>query len=399
MSRLKFTKVAAPATPSANKSELFVDTNDRRTKQIDDTGVITTFGSVFDKNLVCNGGFDIIQRCAAALTNITGPSTTNRVYSADRWGFTVGNATTPQFQQVDTIAAFETGITARYYGLYKQLTNAAKIALTQVIEGTASAAVRGRVVRVQCKMRILTGSARTVQLGLITNTGTVDAPTAAWISAFGANGVSPTLGASLAFLAPNASPTGDNCTIQADSAQCSLTTSWQRFSVCFTVPTTAKNIMPVVWSTNTFAANDDLLITEAGVYDGPEINDWVPLGPSLELTRCQRYYSKTFAIGTVPAASVLSGAIFWNVGVAGAAAGAWGGWKFPVRMVKAPTITLFNPGAAGAQVRQFSATVGDCTTSSGTSISDTGCQFTTTPGATIVLGGVVGVNAVADAEL
>lgn len=399
MSNLNLTKVATPNTPAANENYLFVDTADRRLKQLDDLGVITTLGSVFDKNVLCNGGFDVIQRAAAALTNITSPSTTNRVYSADRWGFTVGNATTPQFQQVDTLGAPETGIVARYYGLYKQLTNAAKIALTQVVESGGTAPLRGRVVRFQCKMRLLTGSNRTVQLGLINNTGTADAPTAGWISAFNGNGVSPTLGASLAFIAPNVSPTGDGGTIGADSMQCPLTSTWARFSCVFTVPTTAKNVMPVIWSTNTFAANDDLLITECGLYDGPEINDWIPLGPTLELERCQRFYCKTFPIGTVPVANSNNGVVKWGVGVAGAVAGAWGGWRFPVRMAKAPTVTLFNPAAAGGQVRQFSATAGDCTSSSATSISDVSCEFTTTPGATAVIGSIVGVQATADAEL
>ncbi len=41
MSRLRFTKVATPSTPSANTVEIFVDTADKLTKQIDDAGLVT----------------------------------------------------------------------------------------------------------------------------------------------------------------------------------------------------------------------------------------------------------------------------------------------------------------------------------------------------------------------
>lgn len=398
MSRINLTKVAQPATPASNQSEIFVDTNDRRLKTIDDLGVVCSLVSQFDKNIIMNGGFDFCQRAAVALTNITSPSATNRVYSADRWGFTVDNIATPQFQQVDTSGAYETNLTARYYGRYKQLTNAAKVALTQVVESASSNPLRGRIVRFQVKMRWSVGANRDMRLGMINNTGTADAPTAAWISAFNANGADPTLGASLALITPTLVE-GTGATIVGAAVTCPITNVWARFSATFTVPTTCKNLMPVIFSNNTFAANDDLLISECGLYDGQEIMDWVPMPIANEVSRVQRFYSKTFAIGTVPSASVLSGNVKWGTGVAGAVAGAWGGWRFPVRMVKTPTVTLFNPAAAGAQVRQFSATAGDCTVSSATSITDTSCEFTCTPGATAVIGSVLGVQATADGEL
>jgi hypothetical protein len=398
MSRLRFTKIAQPAAPGANMSELYIDQADLRLKQIDNSGVVTVLGAGFEKNILTNGGFEFCQRAAVALTNITSPSTTNRIYSADRWGFTVGNATTPQFQQVDTNAAYEAGITARYYGRYKQLTNAAKVALTQVVEGRGSAPLRGRIVRWQAKLKWSVGTNRDMRLGLIYNTTTVDAPTAAWMNAFNANGTDPTLGALLSYVTP-ATCEGTGATIVGNAVTCPLTNTWTRFSATFVVPTAANNVMPAIWSNNTFAANDDLLITECGLYDGPDVQDWIPIPIGNERSRCERFYAKTFALGTVPAGSVLPGAILWGVGVAGAAAGAWGSWRFPVRMVKAPAITVWNPAAANNQVRQLSATAGDCTSSSGTSITDSSCQITCTPGATAVIGSVLGANLVAEAEL
>lgn len=396
MSRLRLNKVAKPSAPAADKAEVYLSTVDERLKMIDDSGAEINLISQADKNILINGGFDFCQRAAVALTNITSPSATNRVYSADRWGFTVGNVATPQFQQVDTVGAIEAGITARYYARYKQLTNAAKIALVQVIEAASTQPLRGRVVRFQIKARYSVGSNRTMRLGMVCNTGTVDAPTAGWISAFNANTTDPTLGASLAYIAPTLV---ENGTIVGNAMSFILTSAWQRFSATFTVPSDCDNIMPVIFSDSTFAANDDFLITECACFEGQEILDWNPASAADEILRVQRFYCKTFPIGVVPVTNSNNGVIKWGVGVAGANAGTWGGWRFPVRMVKAPTVTLFNPAAANAQVRQFSATAGDCSVSSAANITDVSCEFTATPGATAVIGSVVGVNATADAEL
>jgi hypothetical protein len=133
---------------------------------------------------------------------------------------------------------------------------------------------------------------------------------------------------------------------------------------------------------------------------GAEIVDWKDTPLSEDLEKCQRYFYKTFAYATVPAqnAGISTGCIKWPAGVAGAVAGTWNHHPFPVPMWKVPTITLFNPAAANAQVRQISATAGDCTTSSGSEITDRGCAITTTPGATAVIGSILGVHLTAEAE-
>jgi hypothetical protein len=73
MSRLRFTKTSTPSTPAANKSELFIDTADRKAKQIDDNGVINTLNNdgLHDRNLLTNGG---IQHSAKGCRGIDGNS-------------------------------------------------------------------------------------------------------------------------------------------------------------------------------------------------------------------------------------------------------------------------------------------------------------------------------------
>ena len=51
MSRLRFNNVTTPATPAAGKTEIFVDSADKLTKQIDDTGAVKIFGINMSTNL------------------------------------------------------------------------------------------------------------------------------------------------------------------------------------------------------------------------------------------------------------------------------------------------------------------------------------------------------------
>src|SRR6266700_2614000 len=102
MSVLILNDQATPSTPSSTKGKIYQDSADSLPKYMDDAGAVNSIATSLPNYLI-NGGFDFSQRAAIALTNITSPSTTNRVYSADRWGHTVANVTTPQFQQVDTI--------------------------------------------------------------------------------------------------------------------------------------------------------------------------------------------------------------------------------------------------------------------------------------------------------
>jgi hypothetical protein len=117
MSRLRFTKVATPSTPAANKSEMFIDTTDRRAKQIDDNGVISTLNNVGpgDENILTNGGFKIQQRVAAASTAIPGITTSTRAGQvADCWAVTTSVASNLNWAQIDSeTAGAETGLLAR----------------------------------------------------------------------------------------------------------------------------------------------------------------------------------------------------------------------------------------------------------------------------------------------
>jgi hypothetical protein len=123
------------------------------------------------------------------------------------------------------------------------------------------------------------------------------------------------------------------------------------------------------------------------------------LGPDTVLSRCQRYYQKSFAQGTTPAQNVgnSTGELMFIAGKAGAAA-QYGHARFPVVMRGAPTLTYYNPAATNAQVRDVTASA-DTSSTSSTSARDAGFTVTATGNASTAVGNLLAVHWIADAEL
>src|SRR5579883_2831585 len=122
-----------------------------------------------------------------------------------------------------------------------------------------------------------------------------------------------------------------------------------------------------------------------------------PFGDELE--RAQRYYAKTFPLTTAPAQNAgTSGALVATQGVGAATAQKGVFWSFPTRMIKAPGLTLFNPSAANAQVRNLD-TNSDCSASVADLVSEWGASFNMTTPAGSAAGQRLAVQLVADARL
>jgi hypothetical protein len=130
-----------------------------------------------------------------------------------------------------------------------------------------------------------------------------------------------------------------------------LSSSWQRFSATFVIPSGCVNIIPMIWLNAACTASDDLLIAECGLYLGEEIRDWVEQPFQLEFLRCSRFFQKTFPYGTVPAQN--AGVAGAQAIVSGAAASFGGSLDYPQgRMRTTPgTLTTYNPSAANANFR------------------------------------------------
>ena len=291
-------------------------------------------------NFLINGGFDFAQRTTpGTLTSVS-----DNAYGADRWKQTRENADL-QYQRND--ATSESGLTSRYYGKYKKITNAGKFMAFQIIEGIHSIPLRGKTVVFQAKLKAST--AKTVRMAILQlqSTGTMDTIPGTFVTAWNVDSTDPTLGTNLAVV------TG------AESK--SVTTSWQNFSVSVTAPSDCKNLICAIWTDADFSAGDELNIAEAGLFLGNSTIAWSPRNTSIELFLCQRYYWKTFALDTAPAQNAgTTNSLRFMAGKAGAASQVAQSYPLhtPLRTTS-PTITTYNPSATNAQVRDTSAAA-DC---------------------------------------
>jgi hypothetical protein len=398
VSLLRFNKVAQPSTPAANKLVIFTDTTDRKVKALDDLAVLSTLTPDDIKdNMIVNGGFEFAQRQVPG-TLTTYSNTTGRSFGADRWGMTNENASI-QFQNVDSIGATETNLNARFYGKFKKLTSTGKMVISQVVESTNTAPLRGRTVRLSMKMKFSVAASMTVRVGLLelSSAGTFDTMPATFVSAFGAAGTDPTWGTNLALKAPTLVEGGS---ISGSAMTCVLTNAWVRYSMVVTVTSSTKNLIPVIFTNGQPAANDELNIAEVSLTDGPEIMDWSPRLSSEEFDECLRFYAKTFPVATAPAQSAgVAGAIRDCVAIAGAVATSMTAqWWFPRQMRAAPTMTFFNPSAANAFVRNVPAATDATVTAAANTTADV-ADINCTGLAGWTVGQELKVHATADAEI
>ena len=284
---------------------------------------------LIEPNVLINGGFDFAQRQApGTLTAIT----TDK-YSADRWRISRETASL-QYARIDTNGALETGLTGRYYGQFKQITSAGKFAIYQPVEAINTFPLASRVVSFQCKLKA--SSSKTIRLGLVqlNSSGTVDTINATVVPTWGANSTDPTLATNHARITPSAAVS--NGSVSGSGISCSVTTSWQQFGGVFTMPSNAKNIIPMLWTDSQFSANDSLYVAEAGLYDGSALRAWLPRLTQHELALCQRYF---LVIGDRDVTYEKFG-----FGPAGFTTAAYMWMAFPVHMRIIPT---FSSSAAG----------------------------------------------------
>lgn len=285
-------------------------------------------------NYAINGGFDFAQRqTPGTLTTIA-----DNKYSADRWRVTRENADV-QYQRND--ATGEAGLTSRYYGTFKKISNIGKIHICQVVESMNSIPLRGKTVTFQIKMKA--SASKTIRMAILelTNAGTIDAIPATLVTAFGANAVDPTLGANVAVITA------------AESK--AVTTAWQSFAISITVPNNSKNILLAIWTDSQFAINDSLSLAEGGVFVSSAIQPWKPRLIQDELALCQRYFYSTYDLDVAPGTNAASGMIAFAASLTATLRGAC---LFPVPMRATPTTIVYSylgtankvANAAGAEV-------------------------------------------------
>lgn len=181
-----------------------------------------------------------------------------------------------------------------------------------------------------------------------------------------------------------------------------LTGGWVRSSATFLVPTDCKGLYFVLFSDATGGTTDNLSVAEFQLTEGEEIVEYVATPFAEELAKCQRFFCKTFAYGTVPAqnAGVATGPAMAPILVAGT--GALAGtifWRFPVKMWKTPTtVTSYSPGAVSVEVYNITQAVAHTATTAVAQLDESVC-FTSTGGTGGALGQRCGLHITASAEV
>lgn len=408
MGTARILKEAEGTAPAANYGVIYMDTADNKIKFKDDRGVVSVLSSndLRSANYIDNGGMMIQQKIAVASTTIAGISTTTRAgVVADRWSVTTSVASNLNWQQVDTSAAAEAGLAARYYGSIISATAGKKVMLSQWMINKDIDHLRGKKVRLTINIRQKVGAAQTYKLGLLqlTAAGTIDVSPAFLTGAWSVTtGVDPAWGTNLSPITPQS--TGmRNGTISGNFLAITTSASWQKCSVVFTLPADFKNLVPVIFSDATGGTTDNISLSEISMTIGEDEQDWGELNFQEQLEKCQLYYNKTFAYGTVPVqnAGANTGEAQGLIGIAGAIALA--GiifWRFPTKMWKAPvTITTYSPSAATAQVHNITGAVAHTATAVVTQTgSDEAVVFTSTGDAAGTVGQRCGLHITASAE-
>lgn len=174
-----------------------------------------------------------------------------------------------------------------------------------------------------------------IKMGIMQFVGTEDAISGDPISAWNADGTTPTLAANWSFV--------------NTPANMSATTTPTKMSVTGTVSASATNLAVMIWNDDkTTTLNDVITISQWDLRRGSVGLPFEPVDIQRNLARCQRYFWKSFPQGTAPADNAGSaGSIGGTVVTAGATSQRLF-FRRPVTMRTKPTNTYYNPGAGAA---------------------------------------------------
>ena len=327
------------------------------------------------KNRIINGGMVIDQRNAGAAQS----ATTSNVYCVDRWAFAAGGTTsgTLTAQRIATNSPGSAQYAIRLARTTGTYTNS--LVITQVIETVNCYDLAGQTITISFQAR--KGSAYSAGLTVTAITGTG--------ADQGVNG------------ATSGSWTGW-ATAGSTNVGASLTTNFQQFSFSLTLGASVQEIAVYI-STTAFAgtgsANDYIDITGVQLEKGVTATsfDYRPYGTELQL--CQRYYEKSFEIGTAPAQNTGS----YNGAAVASSPGqlsgmSFGDTRYKVNKRTAATVTFYNPAAANAFGRDQNAGV-NCTATSAWMAGESSFAITASTGSGSGITNRIGVHWSADAEL
>lgn len=213
-----------------------------------------------------------------------------------------------------------------------------KFGLLQVIEQKNCIGLIGNTVTLSFKAKVSnTTRLATCKAVILSWSGTADTVTRDVVSAWGADGTTPTW--------------ATNWTAENTPADLNFTTSWASYSISGAIDTAStKNIAVFIWSDNETDtdAGDTMHITDVQLEVGSQATVIERIDFAMVIDRCQRYYEKSYDLATKPGtSSVFVGAKAQSPQNATPASGE--GITFMTRKRQTPSVTIYSPndGATG----------------------------------------------------
>lgn len=275
--------------------------------------LLQSSGSSFVTNKVINGGFSINQRLATSVAD--------DAYCLDRWYVLTETGNVTVAQQTDQ----ENG-TPHNIRLTQPDVSAKRVALAQIIESRYCKDLRGKVASLGLRLRNSTGGQ--INYAILEWSGTADSVTSDVISAWAG---SPTYIGSI--------------TERANGTLTPSANTWtDATAISGTINAAANNLIVLIWSNDTFAQNATLDIGRVQLEEGTA-TAFKARPIEQELALCQRYYEKSYDIGTAPGTSVSAGSELIRQSSASEAATAFNR-RFTVNKRATPTVVFYNPNTA-----------------------------------------------------
>lgn len=266
------------------------------------------------RNAIINGAFNVAQR-GTSFTD-SGSANNDDSYTLDRW-YVLSDGNDIVDVSQDTADVPTNGL---YAAKMLVATVNKKFGLAQIIEQKNCIGLIGQTVTLSFQAKVNnTTRLDKIKAGIVAWSSTADSVTSDIVSAWGADGTTPTLIA--------------NCTFENTPADLGVTTSWASYSVSATIDTASTtNIIVFIWSDNVTDtdANDTLAIADVQLEYGAASTPFERRPYGHELLACKRYYW-----------SVLSGSgVYINVGQAVSSTAVIGSLFYPVEMRAAPTAVV-----------------------------------------------------------
>lgn len=228
------------------------------------------------RNAIINGDFGVAQR-GTSFTSASTPANSDDTYLLDRWLLlSDGNDIVDVTQQ----AAGGVDGNSPYIRLDVE-TVSKKFGILQVIEACNAKYLNGKTVTLSFEAKVTDVTKLSdIRAAVISWDGTADTVTSDIISAWGAEGVNPTLVA--------------NWTAENTAANLGLTESWVKYQITCDIDTASMANIGVFIYQNNVATNDTagkfLEITNVQLHPGSVALPFDPRPYAEELRLCQRYY-------------------------------------------------------------------------------------------------------------